>query len=267
MLSHAQVVCLRPVSGTPDTRATVDAYAPRQLDELQHRDVRRRGSVPSGMSLCHRLEIAAQSVTGRRRTHLPNSAVVGWDNAEHARGRAVPRRRERLTRVHRLSAYPDRTTHEYNASMTDDDGYWAALPNTLTPTQLAKILSVGKPAILRRLRAGTIPGYQIRASWIIFKPEIRAWLASTSNRPPAEPPKPVDVLDDYDDEMTYQDLMALFGKTKQTVYIWLHEGEIPAFHVGSRWVIHKAQVRERLREVSNQNVRSGDVDDTPNASR
>lgn len=137
--------------------------------------------------------------------------------------------------------------------MTDDDDYWAALPNTLTPTQLAKILSIGKPAVLSRLRSGVIPGYQIRASWIIFKSEIRAWLASTSNRPPAESPKPVDVLADYGDELTYRDLMALFGKTKQTIYIWIHEGEIPAFNLGNRYVIHKAQLRERLSEISNQN--------------
>jgi excisionase family DNA binding protein len=201
-------------------------------------------------------------------TGAPTAAELGWDNAEHdVDGNIFAPGRENPTPTDRFAAYPDRTSHEYNASMTDDDAYWAALPDTLTPTQLAKILSVGKPAILSRLRAGVIPGYQIRASWIIFKPEIRAWLASTSNRAPVEPPKPVDVLADYGDAMTYQDLMVLFGKTKQTVYIWLHEGEIPAFHIGNRWVIHKAQVRERLSEVSNQNVRSGDVDDTPNASR
>lgn len=199
---------------------------------------------------------------------VPAATRLGWDNAEHDPDRATcAPSRGNPTPADRFAAYPDRTPHEYNASMTDDDAYWAALPDTLTPTQLAKILNVGKPAVLSRLRSGVIPGYQIRASWIIFKSEIRAWLASTSNRAPVEQPKPVDVLADYGDEMTYQDLMALFGKTKQTIYIWIHEDEIPAFHVGNRWVLHKSQLRQRLREISNQRVRSGDIDDTPKTSQ
>ena len=38
-----------------------------------------------------------------------------------------------------------------------------------------------------------VPGHRIADTWIIFKPEIRVWLATTSNHPPATT-DPVDVL-------------------------------------------------------------------------
>ncbi|ANP74860.1 DNA-binding protein (plasmid) [Cryobacterium arcticum] len=134
----------------------------------------------------------------------------------------------------------------------DDGAYWDAFPTTLTTGDVAKILSVGKPAVLTRLKSGVIPGHLIVGSWIIFKAEVRAWLESTSNQAPPGPPEPVDVLADYAEEMSYRDLMELFGKTKQTIYTWLHSGEIPAFHAGNRWIIHKPQLRRKLAETSNQ---------------
>ncbi|AWB88133.1 helix-turn-helix domain-containing protein [Mycetocola zhujimingii] len=207
-------------------------------------------------------------MSGAKRAGVHTPTKVGWDNAGYdPNGNTPAVGHEHLTLADRFAADPNRNSHEDTAPMMEDDAYWSALPETLTPAQLAKILNVGKPAILARLRAGTIPGYQIRASWIIFKAEIYAWLASTSNRAPAEPPRAVDVLADYGDELTYHDLMALFGKTKQTIYSWIHEGEIPAFHVGNRWVIHKSELRERLNEISNQNVPRSNVDDTPKTSQ
>jgi len=65
-------------------------------------------------------------------------------------------------------------------------------------------------------------------------------------------PAPVDVLESYPDELSYRDLMVLFGKSKQTIYAWLNGGDIAGFHVSGRWVIHKAQLRERLQLSSNQ---------------
>jgi len=117
-----------------------------------------------------------------------------------------------------------------------------------------KILRVGIPAIRSRLRSNIIPAHLISGSWIIFKQEIRAWLASTSNQPPAAPEPIVDILASYGEEMTYRDLMNLFGKTKQTIYIWLSEGCVPASHVAGRWLIFKFQVEELLAETSNQNI-------------
>lgn len=133
-----------------------------------------------------------------------------------------------------------------------DDEYWVDYPETLTTADVAKILRVGKPAVFARLQSGIIPAHQVVGSWIIFKAEVRAWLDSTSNQAPDGPPAPVDVLAAYGDEMSYRDLMVLFDKTKPTIYRWLQTGEIPAYHVGIRWIVHKTQLRQRLRETSNQ---------------
>ncbi len=180
--------------------------------------------------------------------------TAGWDNARHGLPQAPPTVSDRLAALlgRRRSDAMDGTV----ASVTDDD-YWAAFPDLLTSTDLARILRVGRPAVLARLKRGTIPGHQIGGSWIIFKAEIRAWLASTSNQAPATPPAPVDVLASYPEEMTYRDLMVLFGKTKQTIYAWLQTGVIPASHAANRWIIFKAQLRPFLDKTSNQ-VRDDD---------
>lgn len=145
-------------------------------------------------------------------------------------------------------------TTETPAPMTDDDSYWDQYPATLTAAEVARILSVGKPAVHVRLKNGIIPAHMIVGSWVIFKAEVRLWLESTSNQAPSTPPTPVDVLADYAEEMSYRDLMRLTGKTKQTIYTWLRNGIIPAYHVSNRWIIHKSQLRAMLRETSNQNV-------------
>ena len=188
-------------------------------------------------------------------TDVPGTGPERWDNAGQATDGTAPTANPSTTRpADRFFADPDRTTHE-TAPMMDDDAYWDPFPDTLSTGDLAKILSVGKPAVLTRLKTGAIPGHLIVGSWIIFKAEIRAWIESTSNQAPLRPPAPVDVLAGYDDEMSYRDLMVLFGKTKQTVYTWLHNGEIPAFHVGTRWIIRKSQLRQKLHDTSNQNIR------------
>lgn len=181
-----------------------------------------------------------------RRFDAPVPGAECWDTRDTAPERAA-------SPIHVPDPF-ERTTHEITAPMTDDDAYWDLYADALSTADLAKILNVGKPAVLNRLKSGVIPGHRIVGSWVIFKAEIRAWLESTSNQQPTAPPAPVDVLADYDDEMGYRDLMVLFGKTKRTIYSWLNDGEIPAFHIGNRWVIHKAQLRQKLRETSNHNV-------------
>lgn len=76
------------------------------------------------------------------------------------------------------------------------------------------------------------------------------------------PPADVDVLAGYADELNYRDLMVIMGKTKRTIYSWLNDGEIPAFHVGNRWIIHKAQLLEKLRQTSNQSIAEGQRSNT-----
>jgi excisionase family DNA binding protein len=152
----------------------------------------------------------------------------------------------------RFAADTDRTPNENAPPMMDDDAYWAPFPDTLATGDAAKILSVGRPAVLAKLKNGVIPGHLIVGSWIIFKAELRASIEATSNQPPTGPQAEVDVLSGYADELTYQDLMTLLGKSKRTIYTWLNIGEIPGFHVGSRWIIHKEQLRQKLHATSNQ---------------
>ncbi len=183
----------------------------------------------------------------------------GWDNAGHGLPQA-PTGIASISGRHTplLARHPGGTA----ASVTDDD-YWAAFPDTLTTTDLARILRVGRPAVQARLKRGTIPGHLIENSWIVFKAEIRAWLASTSNQAPTTPPAPVDVLAGYPEEMSYRDLMVLFGKTKPTIYSWLLSGVIPASRSENRWFIFKAQLRPLLDRTSNQRLTETDTADTP----
>ena len=177
------------------------------------------------------------------------------DNAEQATyGNTSANAQNPTYAADRFAADHDRTTNESTPPMMDDDSYWEPFPDTLTPANLSKILSVGRPAVLARLKSGVIPGHLIVGSWVIFKAEVRAWLDSNSNQAPARPPAEVDVLAGYADELGYRDLIVIMGKTKRTIYSWLNDGEIPAFHVGNRWIIHKTQLREKLRQTSNQNV-------------
>lgn len=153
----------------------------------------------------------------------------------------------------RFAADTHWNTNESTPPMKDDDTYWEHFPETLTAADLSKILSIGRPAVLTRLKSGMIPGHLIVGSWVIFKAEVRVWLDSTSNQAPTGPPVEVDVLANYENEMSYRDLMVIMGKTKRTIYSWLNSGEIPAFHAGTRWIIHKTQLREKLESTSNQN--------------
>lgn len=148
---------------------------------------------------------------------------------------------------------PNGAPHETPDSVSEQD-YWAQFPDTLTTTDVAKIIRTGVQAVRARLRRGTIPGHRIGDTWIIFKPEIRTWLASTSNQHrPGDAGAAADVLADYPDELNYRDLMRLFGvKYKGTIYIWLEQGHIPGSFVEGRWIVHKWQLRERLDATSNQ---------------
>jgi len=185
----------------------------------------------------------------------PGHGENHWDNAGQGMHGTTPVDAPSSTRAaDRFAARSDRNTNESTPPMMDDDHYWDLFPDTLTAADLSKILSVGRPAVLARLKSGIIPGHLIVGSWVIFKAEVRAWLDSNSNQAPAGPPADVDVLAGYADELNYRDLMAIMGKTKRTIYSWLADGEIPGFHVGNRWIIHKTQLREKLRQTSNQQV-------------
>ena len=188
----------------------------------------------------------------------PGPGEDHWDNAGQGMHGNTPVDAPSLIRIaDRFAAQSDRNINESTPPVMDDDHYWEPFPDTLSTADLSKILIVGRPAVLARLKSGVIPGHFIVGSWVVFKAEVRAWLDSNSNQAPAGPPADVDVLADYADELSYRDLMVIMGKTKRTIYSWLNDGEIPGFHVGNRWIIHKTQLREKLRQTSNQNVREG----------
>lgn len=195
-------------------------------------------------------------MTARMGDADPSAAYSAWDNARRRpNGGLTAGERQDTRSPDRFSAYPDRDSHEPAAPMTDDDIYWDAFPEVLSTNDLSQILSVGRPGIFTRLTKGIIPAYRLERSWIIFKPEVRAWLDANSNRPQPEPNGPVDVLADYAEEMSHRDLMRLFDKSKPTIYRWMELGVIPAFHVGGRWLVRKSQLRQALHDSSNQNVK------------
>jgi len=133
-----------------------------------------------------------------------------------------------------------------------DDLYWAQLPRTLNTAEASTILKVGREAVLRRMKSGEIPAHRVGSAWIIFTVEFRAWLESRSNQPLQPSSKAPDLLAGYAETLTYQDLMKIFRRTKQTVGLWLRTGVIPAYNLQGRWVIHRSDVLRMLDETSNK---------------
>ncbi|MEO5536050.1 MAG: helix-turn-helix domain-containing protein [Pseudolysinimonas sp.] len=61
-----------------------------------------------------------------------------------------------------------------------------AFDDNLGVADLMEIFGKGKLTILRWLHNRTIPGYLVSNRWIVYKSELRATLASTSNEPRPE---------------------------------------------------------------------------------
>lgn len=134
----------------------------------------------------------------------------------------------------------------------EDDEYWDELPATLSTSLVAQMLELNSETVVARLKAGTIPAHRVGSSWIIFKLELRAFIESRNSQADQNASVTVDVLANFRNEMTYKDVMACLGKTKQTIYTWLREGTVPAYLIGDHWVIHTHQVRSMLQRTSNQ---------------
>ncbi|RGE19083.1 helix-turn-helix domain-containing protein [Leucobacter sp. wl10] len=134
--------------------------------------------------------------------------------------------------------------------MTDAE-YWDALADPVPVRELAPLFRVHESTVHRHLQNGTIPGHYIGRSWIVYKCEIRAWLADRRNISTGEVIDD-DPLADWPDELRMRDLTTFFGKTKQTIRAWLEDGEIPGYQINGRWVAYKAELREVLAATSNQ---------------
>ncbi|WP_213817025.1 helix-turn-helix domain-containing protein [Glaciihabitans sp. dw_435] len=133
----------------------------------------------------------------------------------------------------------------------EDDEYWGDFPHTLTTADLARMLAIGRETVVTRLKNGVIPAHYIGGSWIAFTAEIRSWVQTAGHGSEAPSPKPINILEDYPEELTYRHLMTIFGKTKQTIYSWARTGAIPASNIGNRWIIDRAHLERVLRETSN----------------
>ncbi len=140
---------------------------------------------------------------------------------------------------------------DHEDDRVNEEDYWAQYPDTLTAAHVAEIIRISVPVVRSRLRNGLLPGHLIGGSWIMFKPEIRDWLNSRSNQP-RETSGPADILAGYPEALTVKELIALFGKAKETLYIWLEKGVIPGARVADQWVVYKWQLAELIAATSNQ---------------
>lgn len=55
----------------------------------------------------------------------------------------------------------------------------------------------------------------------------------------------------YPVHLSVRDLAEILGIRRSTVYKWLNEGRIPAYRVGSAWVILRDEVKETIAEGHN----------------
>ncbi|PPK91943.1 excisionase family DNA binding protein [Kineococcus xinjiangensis] len=60
------------------------------------------------------------------------------------------------------------------------------------------------------------------------------------------------LFDCYGPHLTINDLMAILGVSRATAYKLVQHGEVPAYRVGSSWLILRDEVREHLAAGSNQ---------------
>ncbi|MBX3196237.1 MAG: helix-turn-helix domain-containing protein [Microbacteriaceae bacterium] len=165
-------------------------------------------------------------------TSLPGTGVATWDTRRHAP------RPEREPSPGILSRIPP--------ELMDAD-YWDALPDPIPVAHLAVIFRVHEQTILNRLADGTIPAHRIGRSWIVFKAELYAFLMKRRGQPLEAEPDP---LVGFPEDLDIEDLMALFGKHKQTIRRWLIDQELPGYQELDRsWRCGREALRIRLEQT------------------
>lgn len=129
-----------------------------------------------------------------------------------------------------------------------DEEFWRRFPPTLKPAALATIYRKQTVTIWRWLNRGTIPGHKVGSTWVIFRDEVRAKLEDDQSRPT----EPVALLEALPDSFGVQSLAEFLGVHEQTAYGWLQGGTLPARQTNGFWLIFKSELREWMRETSNQ---------------
>lgn len=56
----------------------------------------------------------------------------------------------------------------------------------------------------------------------------------------------------YRETLTVGEVAELLGMTKQGIYLWLRDGVIPGYKVGTSWFILRDELKKALRAGSNQ---------------
>lgn len=64
---------------------------------------------------------------------------------------------------------------------------FAAYPSTLSIEQLAEVLGVEPVTVYRWLRKGALPGYKIGNTWVIYRDEVRDFMAEERANREAHP--------------------------------------------------------------------------------
>jgi excisionase family DNA binding protein len=138
-----------------------------------------------------------------------------------------------------------------------------ALSPTMTVADLSRILDLDEKTVRKHLTSGTIPAYRVRHHWLIFTAEVRALFDDPEKT--ADSTSPIDILAGYGETITPRELQALFQSSRQTINLWLKQGILPGYWIGTRWLIHTHQLRHALTAYSNQRSQSPSAVETEGA--
>ena len=72
-----------------------------------------------------------------------------------------------------------------------------------------------------------------------------------------------DLFDGLPKRLDVEQVAEVLGTTQRGVYSWLKSGTLPAYKIGATWVILTEDVKDMLRQGSNQHSPSSDSDSRP----
>lgn len=106
---------------------------------------------------------------------------------------------------------------------------------TLDMAAVAALIRVSEPTINRWAKAGTMPAYRVGRSWIAFRPELDAWLASTSTDATGSTSLPSlrDMLAALPPLLRLADAAELLHVSQATVAALITDQQLVAVNLGS----------------------------------